>query len=88
MRSRVIVIGRDAEMRASLVRLAARAGYRADVAESFAHARRTGLDEVALEVGVCSKTNPQAAVPPTGVDRMQSQRTLSRQALRALSRVI
>jgi predicted ATPase/class 3 adenylate cyclase len=52
MRSRVIVIGRDGQMRARLARLVVRGGHYAEVAESYADARRAGLERVALAV-VC-----------------------------------
>jgi DNA-binding response OmpR family regulator len=50
MRSRIMVIGRDVGLRARLAQLLSREGYRAEVAESFAHARRAGLDGVALAI--------------------------------------
>ena len=50
MRSRIMVIGRDVGSRARLARLLSREGYRAEVAESLAHARRAGLDTVALAI--------------------------------------
>jgi hypothetical protein len=50
MRSRIIVIGRDVAMRARLARLVSQAGHRAEVAESLAHARRAGFDDVALAI--------------------------------------
>jgi hypothetical protein len=50
MRSRIMVIGRDVGSRARLARLLSRESYRAEVAESFAHARRAGLDGVALAI--------------------------------------
>jgi TolB-like protein/DNA-binding response OmpR family regulator/Flp pilus assembly protein TadD len=50
MRSRIIVIGRDVAMRARLALLVSQAGHRAEVAESLAHARRAGFDDVALAI--------------------------------------
>jgi DNA-binding response OmpR family regulator/class 3 adenylate cyclase/predicted ATPase len=50
MRSRIMVIGRDVGSRARLARLLSREGYRAEVVESLAHARRAGLDGVALAI--------------------------------------
>jgi class 3 adenylate cyclase/DNA-binding response OmpR family regulator/tetratricopeptide (TPR) repeat protein len=50
MRNRIMVIGRDAALRAHLAQLLSRAGYRAEVAESVAHARRAGLSGVALAI--------------------------------------
>ena len=41
MRDRIVVIARDADLRGRLARLASRDGYRAEVAESFAHAHGT-----------------------------------------------
>jgi len=52
MRDRIVVIARDTDLRGRLARLASRDGYRAEVAESFAHARRAGLEGVALAI-VC-----------------------------------
>ena len=51
MRDRIMVIARDAGLRGRLARLASRNGYRAEVAESFAHARRN-LEGFALAI-VC-----------------------------------
>ena len=45
-----MVIGRDAGLRARLARLLSGAGYRPEVAESLAHARRAGLEGVALAI--------------------------------------
>ena len=50
MRSRIMVISRDAALRARLAQLLTRGGYRAEVAESAAQARRAGLDGVALAI--------------------------------------
>jgi len=50
MRRRIMVIGRDADFRARLARLLSGAGYRPEVAESLAHARRAGLKGVALAI--------------------------------------
>ena len=50
MRSRIMVIGRDAALRARLALLASRAGCRVEVAEGLAHARRAGLDDFALAI--------------------------------------
>ena len=50
MRSRIMVISRDAAVRARLAQLLTRGGYRAEVAESTAEARRAGLDGVALAI--------------------------------------
>jgi len=45
-----MVIGREAVLRARLAQLLSRGGYRAEVAESLAHARRAGLDDFALAI--------------------------------------
>ncbi len=45
-----MVISRDAALRARLAQLLTRGGYRAEVAESAAQARRAGLDGVALAI--------------------------------------
>src|SRR6516165_6303542 len=50
MRRRIMVIGPDAGLRARLARLLSGAGYRPEVAESLAHARRAGLEGVALAI--------------------------------------
>ena len=50
MLNRIMVIGRDAEGRARLARLLTNGGYRAEVSESVAHARRTGLKGLALAI--------------------------------------
>jgi DNA-binding response OmpR family regulator/class 3 adenylate cyclase/tetratricopeptide (TPR) repeat protein len=50
MRSRIMVISRDAALRARLAQLLTRVGYRAEVSESAAEARRVGLDGVALAI--------------------------------------
>jgi DNA-binding response OmpR family regulator len=50
MRRRIMVIGPNAGLRARLARLLSGAGYRPEVAESFAHARRAGLEGVALAI--------------------------------------
>jgi DNA-binding response OmpR family regulator len=50
MRSRIMVISRDAAFRARLAQLLTRSGYRAEVAESAAEARRDRLDGVALAI--------------------------------------
>ena len=50
MRSQIMVIGRDVNSRARLARLLSREGYRAEVAESLAHARRAGLEGIALAI--------------------------------------
>jgi DNA-binding winged helix-turn-helix (wHTH) protein len=45
-----MVIGPDAGLRARLARLLSRAGYRPEVAESLVHARRAGLEGIALAI--------------------------------------
>jgi two-component system OmpR family response regulator len=50
MRRRIMVIGPDAGLRARLARLLGGAGYRAEVAESPAHARRAGFEGIALAI--------------------------------------
>ena len=47
-----MVIGRDAALRARIARLATRAGFRVEVAESLAYARRAGLDDFAFAIVV------------------------------------
>ena len=50
MRSRIVVVSRDAALRARLAQLLTRGGYRAEVAGSAAEACRAGLDGVALGI--------------------------------------
>jgi DNA-binding response OmpR family regulator len=50
MRSRIVVVSRDTALRARFAQLLTRCGYRAEVAESAAQARRTGLDGIALAI--------------------------------------
>ena len=50
MRRRIMVIGPDAGLRARLAQLLSGAGYRPEVAESVAHARRAGLEGIALAI--------------------------------------
>ena len=50
MRSRIMVIGRDAEQRAHLARLLSAHGYRVEIAESAAHACRIGFKGIALAI--------------------------------------
>ena len=50
MRRRIMVIGPDAGLRARLARLLNGAGYRPEVAESLAHARRAGFEGIALAI--------------------------------------
>ena len=50
MRHRILVVGRDAGLRARLARLLSAASYTVEIAESFAHARRIGLSGVGLSV--------------------------------------
>src|SRR6516225_4197412 len=50
MRRRIMIIGRDAGLRARLARLLSGAAYCPEVAESLAHARRAGLEGVALAI--------------------------------------
>jgi CheY-like chemotaxis protein len=50
MRSRILIVGRDVELRARLARLLNRAGYSVEIAESSGHARRIGLKRIALTV--------------------------------------
>ena len=58
MRNRIMVISRDAGLRARLAELARRGGYR----ESLAHARRAGLDGVALAVVALDGLDAEQAV--------------------------
>ena len=60
MRSRIMVIGRDAQSRGRLARLVTSGGYRAEVAESIAHARRAGLKGIALAILAPLSANPSA----------------------------
>jgi DNA-binding response OmpR family regulator len=59
MRSRIMVIGQDAQSRARLVRLVTSGGYRAEVAASVTHARRAGLNRIALAIIEPDEAGPQ-----------------------------
>jgi hypothetical protein len=59
MRSRIMVIGRDGQSRARLARLLANGGYRAEVSESVADARRAGLKGIALAIFQPDEGGPQ-----------------------------
>jgi len=73
MRDRIVVIARDTDLRGRLARLASRDGYRAEVAESFAHARRAGLEGVALAI-VC----PEGLDGGRGVALVELRASVSR----------
>ncbi len=45
-----MIVGRDLALRARLAQALARGGYRAEVAESLAHARRAGLEGILLAI--------------------------------------
>jgi class 3 adenylate cyclase/tetratricopeptide (TPR) repeat protein len=62
MRSQIIVIGRDVALRARLARLVSRGGYRAEVAESVAHARRRGLKGIALGIVAADGLDAKEAI--------------------------
>jgi len=59
MRSRIMVIGRDVRQRAHLARLLTANGYRIEIAESAAHARRLGLAEIALAIVALDGLGPE-----------------------------
>jgi DNA-binding response OmpR family regulator/class 3 adenylate cyclase/tetratricopeptide (TPR) repeat protein len=50
MRSRIMVVGQDVAQRARLARLLSGNGYRVEIAESAAHARRVGFDGIELAI--------------------------------------
>jgi class 3 adenylate cyclase len=62
MRSQIMVIGRDVALRARLARLLSRGGYRAEIAESVAHARRRGLKGIALGIVAADGLDATAAI--------------------------
>ena len=62
MRSQIMVIGRDAALRTRLARLVSRGGYRAEIAESVAHARRRGLRGIALGIVAADGLDAEEAV--------------------------
>ena len=62
MRARMIVIGRETETRARLAQIATRGGYRVEVAESLAHARRGTLDGVALALFASGRFGAEESV--------------------------
>jgi DNA-binding response OmpR family regulator len=47
---RIMIVGRDVELRAQLARLLKAGGYRVEIAESAAHARRIGFAGIALAI--------------------------------------
>ena len=69
MRNRIMVIGRDATLRARLAQLASRAGCRVELAEGLAHARRAGLDDFALAIVVSDGLGGSLSA---GVDEMRA----------------
>ena len=58
MRSRVMVVGRDVAQRACLARLLSGNGYRVEIAESAAHARRIGFNGIELAIVVRAGLGP------------------------------
>lgn len=58
MRHRILVVGRDAKLRARLARLLSAAGYIVEIAEGSAHARRLRLKGVALSIVVPAGLGP------------------------------
>ena len=62
MRSQIIVIGRDVALRARLARIVSRGGYRAEIAESVAHARRRGLKGIALGIVAADGLDAKEAI--------------------------
>jgi DNA-binding response OmpR family regulator/class 3 adenylate cyclase len=69
MRSRIMIVGRDLDLRARLARLLSSADYSIEVAESSAHARRTGLKGIALTI--VATADPEAE-PSTLVDSLRT----------------
>ena len=59
MRSRIMVIGGDAALRARIALLASRAGCRVELAEGLAHARRAGFEELALAIVAADGFGPR-----------------------------
>ena len=50
MRSRIMIVGRDVALRARLARLLNGGSYHVEIAENAEHARRVGLEGVALAI--------------------------------------
>ncbi len=50
MRDRIMIVGRDVELRAQLARLLKGGGYRVEIAESASHACRIGFSGIALAI--------------------------------------
>ena len=50
MRSRIMIVGRDVTLRARLARLLNGGRYHVEIAENAEHARRVGLEGVALAI--------------------------------------
>ncbi len=59
MRHRILVVGRDAELRARLARRLRAANYAIEIAESSAHARRIGFRGVALSIVAPAGLRPE-----------------------------
>ena len=71
MRSRIIVISRDAVSRGRLARMLMNGGYRAEVAESIARARRAGLKGIALAIIESDEGWWERQLPETRPSRQQ-----------------
>ena len=59
MRSRIMIVGRDVALRARLARLLNGGGYHVEIAENAEHARRVGLEGVALAIVAPERLDPE-----------------------------
>ncbi len=69
MRSRILIVGRDVQLRERLARLLSSAGYSLEIAESSAHARRISLKGIALTI--VATADPEAGTS-TLVDSLRT----------------
>jgi TolB-like protein/Flp pilus assembly protein TadD len=63
VRDRMMIVGRDVELRARLARLLKAGGYRVEIAESASHARRIGFAGIALAIVAPDGANPEERGP-------------------------
>lgn len=59
MRNRIMIVGRDIDLRAGLARILNRAGYRVELAENASHASRIGFSGIALAIIASNGLGPE-----------------------------
>ena len=59
VRDRIMIVGRDMELRAQLARLLKAGGYRVEIAESPSHACRVGFAGIALAIVALDGRSPK-----------------------------